>query len=42
MPVTVLEVAAREPLVEIDGQPGFDADNFFRKLLAMTEDEGHG
>jgi hypothetical protein len=42
MPVTVLEAAATEPLVEIDGQPGFDPDSFFKRLLAITEEEGHG
>ena len=40
--VTVLEVAATEPLIEIDGQPGFDPDSFFQRLLAITEEEGHG
>jgi hypothetical protein len=42
MPVTVLEAAATEPLIEIDGQPGFDADRFFERLLALTAEEGHG
>jgi hypothetical protein len=39
---TVLEAAATEPLIEIDGQPGFDADRFFQRLLAMREQDGHG
>jgi hypothetical protein len=42
MAVTVLEAAATEPLIEIDGQPGFDPDSFFKRLLAITEEEGHG
>jgi hypothetical protein len=42
LPVTFLEAAASEPLTELDGQPGFDADRFFKRLLAMTEEEGHG
>jgi len=37
-----LEAAASEPLTELDGQPGVDADRFFKRLLAMTEEEGHG
>jgi hypothetical protein len=42
MPVTILEVAASEPLIEIDGQPGFDAHRFFQRALAVTEEDGHG
>jgi len=37
---SVLAAAATEPLIEIDGQLGFDADRFFKRLLAMTEGEG--
>lgn len=40
--ITVLEAAASEPLIEIDGRPGFDADTFFTRLLSLTEEEGHG
>jgi hypothetical protein len=41
MPTTVLEAAASEPLIEIDGLPGFDADKFLTRLLA-AEERGHG
>jgi hypothetical protein len=37
---SVLAAAASEPLIEIDGQLSFDADRFFKRLLAMTEGEG--
>jgi hypothetical protein len=39
---TVLEATATEPLIAVDGEPGFDADRFFKRLLALTEEEGHG
>jgi hypothetical protein len=42
IPTTVLEAAASEPLIAIDGEPGFDADKFFQRVLAVTEEEGHG
>jgi hypothetical protein len=29
----LLEAAATEPLIEIDGEPGFDADRFYHRLL---------
>jgi hypothetical protein len=38
----VLEAAATEPLIEIDGQPGFDADRFFQRLSAMREERRNG
>jgi hypothetical protein len=38
----VLEVAAAEPLVEVDNEPGFEADAFFKRLLAITKGHGHG
>ena len=38
----VLEAAASEPLIEIDGHPGFDADKFFKRLLTAAEERGHG
>ena len=28
----LLEAAAAEPLIQIDGEPGFDADKFFKRL----------
>jgi hypothetical protein len=31
-PPVFLEAAATEPLIEIDGEPGFDADRFFKRL----------
>jgi hypothetical protein len=39
---TVFEAAATEPLIEIDGQPGFDADRFFQRLSAMREERRNG
>jgi len=36
----VFEVAADEPLVAHDRQVGFDPDNFFNRLLALTEEHG--
>jgi hypothetical protein len=39
---TVLEAAATEPLIAIDGEPAFDADRFFQRLLAAAEEDGHG
>jgi hypothetical protein len=39
---TVLKAAATEPLIEIDGQPGFDADRFFERLVAMRKEDRHG
>jgi hypothetical protein len=38
----VLEAAASEPLIEVDNQPGFDADAFFIRLLMITKGGGHG
>ena len=38
----VLEAAATEPLVEIDGQPEFDADRFFQRLSAMRKERRNG
>jgi hypothetical protein len=38
----VLEAAAAEPLIEIDNQPGFEADAFFIRLLTITKGHGHG
>jgi hypothetical protein len=32
-PPVFLEAAATEPLIEIDGEPGFDADRFSKRLL---------
>ena len=40
--ITVLEAAATEPLIELEDRPAFDADSFFKRLLAITEEEGHG
>ncbi len=40
--IAVLEASAAEPLIELDDLPAFDADNFFKRLLATTEEEGHG
>jgi hypothetical protein len=37
-----LKAAATEPLIEIDGQPGFDADRFFERLVAMRKEDRHG
>jgi hypothetical protein len=42
IPTTVLEAAASEPLIEVDGLPGFDADKFFKRLLTAAEERGHG
>ena len=39
---TVFKAAATEPLIEIDGQPGFDADHFFQRLSAMREERRNG
>jgi hypothetical protein len=39
---TVLQAAATEPLIAIDGEPGFDADRFFKRLLTLTKEKGHG
>jgi hypothetical protein len=40
--IAVLEVAATEPLIELEDRPAFDADSFFKRLLGITEEEGHG
>jgi hypothetical protein len=39
---TVLEAAATEPLIAIDGDPAFDGDGFFKRLLTLTKEESHG
>jgi hypothetical protein len=39
---TVLQAAAIEPLIERDGEPAFNPESFLERLLAMTEEEGHG
>jgi|ERR1700722_5978440 len=38
----VLEAAATEPLIELDGHLGFDADCFFQRLSAMSEERRNG
>ena len=38
----VLQAAAIKPLIERDGEPAFDPGSFLDRLLAMTEEEGHG
>ena len=38
----VLAAAAIEPLIEREGEPAFDPQSFLERLLAMTEEEGHG
>src|SRR5271170_4645116 len=38
----VLEVAAAEPMIEVEDQPAFDADAFFKRLLTITKGHGHG
>ena len=38
----VLEAAAIEPLIEREGEPAFNPENFLERLLAMTEENGHG
>ena len=40
--IAVLEVAANEPLIELEERPAFDADSFFKRLLGITKEEGHG
>jgi hypothetical protein len=38
----VLEAAAIEPLIEREGEPAFDPQSFLERLMAMTEEKGHG
>lgn len=36
----LLRCAAEEPLVEVEGEPTFDAGSFHRRLLALAETRG--
>ena len=38
----VLKAAAIEPLIEREGEPSFNPESFLERLLAMTEEKGHG
>ena len=42
IPANVLEAAAIKPLIERGGEPAFNPESFLERLLAMTEEEGHG
>lgn len=37
----LFKAAAAEPIIEMDDQPGFDRDSFFRRLLSLTEQHGN-
>lgn len=39
---SVLEAAAAEPLIEVNGRPEFDPDKFFERLLYISEKAGSG
>ncbi len=36
----ILAAAADQPLVEIDGEPGFDPEEFFARILSLTDGAG--
>ena len=38
----LFEAAAAEPLVEVEGKAVFEPKSFFRRLLELSEEHGHG